>query len=87
MEKEERVKLVSRSLKKLKSKYADILYLHYYLELPQNEIVQIYGISPGRVSALITAARNTLKRLMENLSSEGSNKDKKGKRKVFPFPL
>lgn len=74
VEKQERVKLVAILLKQLKPRYTDILYLHYYLDLSRNEIAQIYGISPGRVGALIAAARNTLKKLMENLGVEGSEK-------------
>jgi RNA polymerase sigma-70 factor (ECF subfamily) len=74
VEKQERVKLVADLLKSLKPRYTDILYLHYYLDLSRNEIARIYSISPGRVGALITAARNTLKNLMKNLGVPGSEK-------------
>jgi RNA polymerase sigma-70 factor (ECF subfamily) len=74
VEQEERVKLIAKLLRKLKPKYTDILYLHYYLDLSRNEIARIYGISPGRVGTLIAAARNTLKNLMKNLGMEGSGK-------------
>lgn len=67
VEKEERVRLITQCLKKMKPKFADILYLHYYLDLPQAEIARIYGISTGRMSSLIQEARNTLKDLMQNL--------------------
>ena len=71
-EKQERVKLVGELLKKLKPRQADILYLHYYLDLSRNEIADVYGISPGRVGVLISAARKTLRRLMTNLGVEAS---------------
>jgi RNA polymerase sigma-70 factor (ECF subfamily) len=74
VENQERVRLVSKFLKKLKPKYADILYFHYYLDLPQNEIARIYGISLGRTSALITAARNTLGNLIKNLPLDRSGR-------------
>ena len=74
VEKQERVKLVAELLKSLKPRYTDILYLHYYLDLSRNEIARIYSISPGRVGALIAAARNTLKNLMKNLGVPGSEK-------------
>jgi len=74
VENQERARLVAKFLKRLKPKYADILYLHYYLDLPQNEIARIYGISLGRTSALITAARNTLGNLIKTLPIEASKK-------------
>jgi len=69
VETKERVRLVSRCLKELKPKYADILYLHYYLDVPQSEIARIYGISTGRMSSLIQTARNTLRDLINNLQA------------------
>ena len=67
-----RAELVSRCLKELKPKDADILYLHYYLDLPQTEIAKIYGVSPTWVSVMVIKARKTLKSLIENLSSKES---------------
>ena len=72
VEKQERVKLVAELLKNLKPRYADILYLHYYLDLSRNEIARIYGISPGRVGVLIATARKTLKNLTKKLGVQGS---------------
>ena len=72
VEKQERVKLVAELLKNLKPRHADILYLHYYLDLSRNEIARIYDISPGRVGALIATARNTMKKLLKKLAVKGS---------------
>jgi RNA polymerase sigma-70 factor (ECF subfamily) len=72
VEKDEKAKLVSMCLKELKPKDADILYLHYYLDLPQTEIAKIYGVSQTRVSDMAIRARKTLKSLMENLTSRES---------------
>ncbi len=66
-ENQERVKLVAGLLKNLKPRHADILYLHYYLDLSRDEIARIYGISPGRVGVLIAAARKTMKDLIKKL--------------------
>jgi RNA polymerase sigma-70 factor (ECF subfamily) len=66
-ENQEQVRLVAGLLKKLKPRYADILYLHYYQDLSRDEIARIYGISPGRVGVLIAAARKTMKELMKKL--------------------
>ncbi|MFZ2054561.1 MAG: sigma-70 family RNA polymerase sigma factor [Candidatus Aminicenantales bacterium] len=76
VENQERVRLVARYIKKLKPRYADILYLHYYLDLPQSEIAEIYGLSTGTMNKLIRAARNTLKKLMESLPLEETKKKK-----------
>lgn len=73
VETQERVRLVAELLKRLKPRYADILYLHYYLDLSRNEIAQIYGISPGRAGVLISAARNTLGDVLRNLGLPGRN--------------
>jgi RNA polymerase sigma factor (sigma-70 family) len=73
---QERAKLVARFMKKLKPRCADILYLYYYLDLPQGEIAQIYGISMGTMNKLIRAARSTLKKLMKNWLVEESKKKK-----------
>jgi RNA polymerase sigma-70 factor (ECF subfamily) len=67
VENEERVKLIAKWLKRLKPRDADMIYLRYYLDLSQNRIGQIYGLSPGRVSVVIAEARTTLKKLMEDL--------------------
>ena len=66
-EKQEQVRLVAESLKKMNPRYADILYLHYYLDLSRDEIARVYGISPGRVGVLIAAARKTMRELIKKL--------------------
>jgi len=66
-ENREKVKLVGGLLKSLKPRYADILYLHYYLDMSRDEIGKVYGISPGRVGVLIAAARKTMKDLIQKL--------------------
>jgi RNA polymerase sigma factor (sigma-70 family) len=67
VENREKVKLVASLLRSLKPRHADILYLHYYLDLSRDEIARIYGISPGRVGVLIAAARKTMKELIQKL--------------------
>jgi RNA polymerase sigma-70 factor (ECF subfamily) len=68
-EDQERVKLVAGLLKKLKPRHADILFLHYYLDLSREEIARVYGISAGRVGVLIVAARKTMKELIKKLGA------------------
>lgn len=75
VENQERVRLVAGYIKKLRPRYADILYLHYYLDLPQSEIAKIYGLSTGTMSKLVRAARTTLKKLMKNLPLEEPKKN------------
>ncbi len=74
VEAQERVRLVSRFLKQLKPKYADVLYLYYYLDMSQCEIAKVYGISAGTMNSWIKKARNTLKKLMKSLPLEEAKK-------------
>jgi RNA polymerase sigma-70 factor (ECF subfamily) len=62
----EQSELLSRSIKKLKPKYADMLYLFYYMGMSQTEIARTYGISTGRVSVLIKEARKSLKKIIQD---------------------
>ncbi len=64
----ERVGQVAGFLKKLKPKHADILYLHYYLDVPPSEIARIYGTSTGTMYKLIRKARTNLKGLIKTLA-------------------
>jgi RNA polymerase sigma-70 factor (ECF subfamily) len=72
VETQERVRLVAAFLKKLKPKYADILYLHYYMDLPITRIAKVYGISTGTMNTWVKTARSTLKKLMKTLPVEGA---------------
>ncbi len=65
VEKKEEIDRILKSLKKLKPKHADMLYLYYYLGLSQNQIGQIYNISPTRVSAVLGSAKRTLRKIIE----------------------
>jgi RNA polymerase sigma-70 factor (ECF subfamily) len=64
----ERVGQIAGFLKRLKPKYADILYLRYYLDVPPGEIARIYGTSTGTMYKLIRRARTNLKGLLRALS-------------------
>jgi RNA polymerase sigma factor (sigma-70 family) len=68
VEARERIGQVAGFLKKLKPKYADILYLHYYLDVPPNELARIYGISTGAMYKLIRKARTNLKGLVRTFA-------------------
>ncbi len=64
VEEKEEADRIFKSLKKLKPKYADMLYLYYFLGLSQNQIGQIYNISPTRVSAILASAKRTLRKII-----------------------
>jgi RNA polymerase sigma factor (sigma-70 family) len=53
------------SIKKLKPRDADILYLYYYLGLSQLEIAGIFGISKRWVNTLIKNSTKSLKKILE----------------------
>ena len=61
LSKKEQSHSLTASLRKLKPKYADMLYLNYYLGLSHQEIGQIFNISPSRVSLIMTSAKKLLK--------------------------
>ena len=65
LEKKEREEIVYNAIKKLKPKHADILYMYYYLDVPRNQIAEIYSLSPRWISEIIKTARRSLKRIIE----------------------
>ena len=65
LEEKQRSERIYKSLKKLKPKHADILYLYYYLDVPRKDIAEIYSLSPRWVSEIIKNARKSLKRIIE----------------------
>ena len=64
--KKEQKKLVSNSIKKLKPRDADILYLYYYAGSTQKEIAQIFGISSRRVHEVMKNAKQSLKKIIQS---------------------
>lgn len=65
VEKKEKAERVLKSIRGLKPKYADMLYLYYYTGISQSQIAQIFKISPTRVSIILKDARRALKRIIE----------------------
>ncbi len=65
LEKKEREEIVSNALNKLKPKHADILYMYYFMDVPRQQIAEIYSLSPRWISEIIKSARNSLKRIIE----------------------
>lgn len=61
IEKKEQAGQIVEALNKLKSKHADIMYLYYYMGIPQNQIGKVFDISPGRVNQIIKSALEELK--------------------------
>lgn len=64
IEQKERAIYVAELIKTLKPRHADMLYLHYYIDLTQIQIAKIFGISPRRVHAILDNARRSLKKLV-----------------------
>lgn len=57
---------VSELIKTLKPRHADMLYLYYYIDLSQNQIAKIFGITSRRVHTILNDAKKALKRLVES---------------------
>jgi RNA polymerase sigma factor (sigma-70 family) len=64
IQQKERAIYVAELIKTLKPRHADMLYLHYYIDLTQIQIARIFGISPRRVHAILDNARRSLKKLV-----------------------
>ena len=65
MERKEKSIFLTESIKKLKPRDADILYLYYYLGLSQQEIAGMFGISKRWVNTLIKKSTKSLKKILE----------------------
>jgi len=65
MDKKEKAIYLAESIKKLKPRDADILYLYYYLGMSQIEIAGIFGISKRWVNTLIKNSTKSLKKILE----------------------
>ncbi len=65
MENKERNKFVAKYLENLKPKYREIIYLYYYKGLTRQEVAEIIGIAPRRVSERANYARKLLKKMIK----------------------
>lgn len=65
IEKKERDELLAKSIKKLKPKYKDILYLYYFKGLSREEVAQRLNISPRRVSERVNYSLKLLKKIIK----------------------
>lgn len=65
VEKKERNELIAKSIKKLKPKYKDILYLYYFKGLSREEVARKLDISPRRVSERVNYSLKLLKKIIK----------------------
>ena len=65
MENKQRAERLGRAIENLKKKYRDVLYLYYYKELNRNEVADILGITPSRVSERTNYAVKLLRNILE----------------------
>lgn len=65
IEQEERAAVLAHSIKKLKTKYKDVLYLYFYQELSREEVAHRLGITPSKVSERINYAQKLLKKMLQ----------------------
>jgi RNA polymerase sigma factor (sigma-70 family) len=64
LERKERTEWALKSMKRLKSRDADILFLHYFSDLTQKQISELFCLSPRTVCKIIKSAKMNLKRIM-----------------------
>ena len=65
IENKERAELMVESIKKLKPKYREVLYLYIYKSLSREEVAEILGISPRRVSERVNYSQKLLKKILK----------------------
>jgi len=68
LERKDRTEWVLKSMKRLKSRDADILFLHYFSDLTQKQISELFCLSPRTVCETIKSAKLDLKRIMNLFS-------------------
>jgi RNA polymerase sigma-70 factor (ECF subfamily) len=61
----ERAQWIADSIKKLKPKYKEVLFLYYYQELSREEVAKKLKISPRRVSERVNYAQKLLRKVMK----------------------
>lgn len=61
----ERAQWIADSIKKLKPKYKEVLFLYYYKELSREEVAKELKISPRRVSERVNYAQKLLRKVMK----------------------
>ena len=68
LERKERTEWVLKSMKRLKSRDADILFLYYFSDLKQKQISELFCLSQKTVCETIKSAKKDLKKIMNLLS-------------------
>ena len=65
VENRERAQWIADSIKRLKPKYKEVLFLYYYQELSREEVAKKLKISPRRVSERVNYAQKLLRKVMK----------------------
>jgi RNA polymerase sigma-70 factor (ECF subfamily) len=65
VENRERAQWIADSIKRLKPKYREVLFLYYYQELSREEVAKKLKISPRRVSERVNYAQKLLRKVMK----------------------
>lgn len=66
-EQNDRQRLVTDAVRKLKGKYREVIVLHYLEELPAEDIQQVLGISRNTVEVRLHRARKMLEEMLRPL--------------------
>ena len=70
-ERNERSEILFQALRRLKPRYADMLYMSYFMDLSRKEIAQTFGLSYHRTGEVLKEAEKSLRRIIR--SGNGSN--------------
>jgi len=65
-EQSERSKILFHALRRLKPRFADMLYMSYFLDLSRKEIAQTFGLSYHRTGEVLKEAEKSLRRIIRS---------------------
>ncbi len=63
-EQNERSQILFQALRRLKPRFADMLYMSYFLDLSRKEIAQAFGLSYHRTGEVLKEAEKSLRRII-----------------------
>jgi RNA polymerase sigma-70 factor (ECF subfamily) len=63
-ERNEQSEILFQALRRLKPRYADMLYMSYFMDLSRKEIAQTFGISYHRTGEVLKEAEKSLRRII-----------------------
>jgi len=71
-ERNEQSEILFQALRRLKPRYADMLYMSYFMDLSRKQIAQTFGLSYHRTGEVLKEAEKSLRRIIRSGIANGS---------------